>query len=591
MTKSKTSSILAAECGSTATTVALIESIDDHYRLVATGQAPSSYGSPWHDITVGLQEAVRQIEAVTQRTLLAPGGWPVTPRQPNQTGVDAFVAVSSAGPPLAVALAGLMHNISLTSARRATATAYTHITTELALDSESSNRRKSVEAQIQALQSDPPDVIFLAGGTDGGAQRPVIEMANAVLMALHVLSPDKPDVLFAGNQATQDQVVEILGEPANLKTVNNVRPTLESENLIPAQLELETLYRQRKMFQVPGFDKLRQWTRFPPVPAGRSFEQAITYLGQQNHLNVLGANIGSGATMVSAWTPVYQGTTILSDAGVGHSVARLLKTAPLKQFRRWLPFDIEATVLHGHLLNKSLHPGTIPTTYEELMIEYALAREALRLTVARSRTGWPPHPATGQPDLPWNMLVGAGQTLTRAPSPHYAAMILLDAVEPWGVTTLALDHHHLLNKLGVVAAVDPVAAVEVTEDDFLLNLGTLIAPLGHGVVGQTALNLKIDTANGLSQELDVPYGALQVVPLPPGHTATVEMRPARYLDIGVGQPGRSVVAEVEGGILGLIIDARGRPLRLPRNHQQRQERLSWWEQRLAGQVDSPREVV
>lgn len=582
MPESKINSILAAECGSSTTTVALIELVDGHYRLAGTGQAPSTYDAPWNDITVGLQNATRQLEETTKRTLLAPGGWPITPQQVNKQGVDAFVVVSSAGPPLAVALAGLMNNISLTSARRAAATTYTHITTKLALDNEATNRRSSVEAQIQALQTDPPDVILLAGGTDGGAERPVIEMANAVLMALQVLpQANKPDVLFAGNKNTRDQIVDMIGETAKFKAIDNLRPTLEAENLSPTQIELENLYVQRKMRELPGFDKLRQWSNYAPLPASRSFEKAITYLGQHNRLNILGASIGSGATMVSAQAGSYQGSTIRSDAGVGHSLASLVKTVPVRQFHRWLPFDIPLEELHNHLLNKALHPTTIPPTLEELMIEYAIAREALRVTMAQARTGWPLQPSTGQSDIRWNMVIGAGRTLTHALHRHHAAMIMLDALEPWGVTFLALDQHHLLNMLGAIAVAQPIAAVELTSRNFLLNLGTVVAPTGYSPRGQTALSLKIEFANGDIHEMDIPFGEMQAVDLPPGQKASLEIRPARHLDIGVGQPGRSAVAEVEGGVLGIIIDARGRPLRLPRNDEQRQQQLVQWANSLA----------
>jgi uncharacterized protein (TIGR01319 family) len=584
MFETKIDSILAAECGSTTTTAALIELVDGHYQLAATGQATSTYSAPWNDITVGLQNATRHIEKTTGRTLLSPGGWPIVPQQPNNQGVDAFVVVSSAGPPLNVALAGLMNNISLTSARRAATTTYTHITTKLALDNDAANRRSSFEEQIQAIQTDPPDVILLAGGTDGGAERPVIEMANAVLMTLQVLShADKPEFLFAGNKAAQDQVIEIIGEAANVKPVDNVRPTLEDENLSPTQIELENLYVQQKMQHLSGFDKLSQWSNYPPIPASRSFEKSIAYLGRQNHLNVLGAGIGSGATMVSAQAGDYQRSTIRSDAGVGHSLASLVKTIPVRQFHRWLPFDMPLEDLHNQLLNKALHPTSIPTTLEDLMIEYAVAREALRVTMAQARTGWPQHPITGQSDIRWNMVIGAGQTLTHALHRHHAAMIMLDALEPWGVTTLALDHNHLLNKLGAIAVVQPVAAVEITTRNFLLNLGTVVAPTGYGSDGQTALGVKIEFADGAVQELDIPFGEIQVIDLPPDQKATLEIRPARHLDIGIGQPGRSAVAEVEGGVLGIIIDARGRPLRLPRNDEQRQAKLRQWINSMAGE--------
>jgi hypothetical protein len=217
------------------------------------------------------------------------------------------------------------------------------------------------------------------------------------------------------------------------------------------------------------------------------------------------------------------------------------------------------------------------------MIEYAIAREALRVTMAQARTGWPPEPSTGRPDIRWNMVIGAGSTLTHALHRHHAAMILLDALEPWGVTTLLLDQHHLFNMLGAIAAAQPVAAVEVITPDLLLNLGTVVAPTGYGTGGKTALSLKIDAANGDTHEMDIPFGNLQVIDLPPGQKATLEIRPARHLDIGVGQPGRSAVAEVEGGVLGLIIDARGRPLRLPGNKEQRQAKLIQWADSLAGQ--------
>lgn len=584
MSESKINSILAAECGSTTTTAALIELVDGHYRLAATGQASSTHGAPWNDITTGLQNATRQIEQTTGRTLLAPGGWPITPQQVNKQGVDAFVVISSAGPPLAVALAGLMNNISLTSARRAATTTYTHITTKLALENEVANRRSSVEAQIQAIQNDPPDVILLAGGTDGGAERPVIEMANAVLMALQILPrTNTPDVLFAGNKDTRDQIVEILGKAATLKTIDNVRPTLDDENLPPTQIELENLYVQRKMQHLPGFDKLKQWSNFPPLPASRSFEKVITYLGQHNHMNVLGASIGSGAAMVAAQAGGYHGSTIRSDVGVGHSLASLVKTVPIRQFQRWLPFDMPSDDLRNHLLNKALYPNSIPTTPEDLMIEYAIAREALRVTMAQARTGWPLQPSTGRPDIRWNLVIGAGRTLTHALHRHHAAMIMLDALEPWGVTTLALDQHHLLNMLGAIATAQPVAAVEVITPDLLLNLGTVVAPTGYGTSGRTALSLKIEFANGNIQEKDIPFGDIQMIDLPPGQKATLEIRPARHLDIGVGQPGRSAVAEVEGGVLGLIIDTRGRPLRLPGNNEQRQTKLIQWADSLAGQ--------
>jgi hypothetical protein len=202
------------------------------------------------------------------------------------------------------------------------------------------------------------------------------------------------------------------------------------------------------------------------------------------------------------------------------------------------------------------------------MIEQAVAREILRTILDQAQ------PAV--PETQWNLLIGAGRVLTGAPHAAHAVMILLDGIEPWGVTSLTLDRSGLVNLLGAIASIDPVAAVNVTFQDAFLNLGTVIAPVGHGRFGKTALRLKVSHSEAEVIEKEIPYGSIEMIPLAPGKKATVEMRPARHFDVGLGQPGRGAVAEVEGGALGIIIDARGRPLKLPNDDDVRRERLQQW---------------
>jgi len=591
MAESNINSILAIDCGSATTTVVLIEQVSGQYRLVATGQAPSTYNSPWQDITVGMLEAIREIEKAAGRTLFNSGGWPLMPQNTNRQGIDALIVVSSAGPPLPVVLAGLMKNVTLASARRAAATTYAYVVNELSLDIDQNpsanasllssgaprNGRLSPEAQMQLIQEGQPEAIILVGGIDGGAERPVIEMARIISMALRVpTNVEKPTILYAGNSEARAQVAEILGPVTTLRAVDNVRPALEVENLAAIQMELENLYVQRKMSQLPGFQKFGNWSQYPVLPASKSFEKVIAYLGRHNNLNVIGANIGSGATVMSVQTQRYQGSVIRSDAGLGHSLAVLLRIVPIEKFHRWLPFELAPGELYNRLLNKSLHPTSLPETEEDLLIEHAVAREALRLAMEQIRVSWSFQPLAGMDHIQWNLMIGAGRTLTRAPQPGYAALMMLDGIEPWGVTSLALDSAGVANMLGSIAAIQPMAAVEVAARDAFLNLGTVIAPTGHGQPGKLALKFKINYANGDSLETEVAYGSMQLIALPPGEKATLEIRPARHFDIGLGQPGRGALAEVEGGILGIIIDARGRPLRLPKDETQRQAQIRQW---------------
>ena len=52
-------------------------------------------------------------------------------------------------------------------------------------------------------------------------------------------------------------------------------------------------------------------------------------------------------------------------------------------------------------------------------------------------------------------------------------------------------------------------------------------------------------------------------------------RPARGVDVGAGA-GKELQATVEGGVVGLILDGRGRPLVLPKEGAQRREALGRW---------------
>src|SRR5689334_5158188 len=108
-------SVLVADCGSNTTRVVLVEVVDQAYRFIARGEAPSTLEEPYNDVTVGVLNAIASIEHSTGRQLLL-GGRLLVPQQEDGTGVDAFVACSSAAEPLRVVVAGLVRNISADSA-------------------------------------------------------------------------------------------------------------------------------------------------------------------------------------------------------------------------------------------------------------------------------------------------------------------------------------------------------------------------------------------------------------------------------------------------------------------------------------------
>jgi hypothetical protein len=176
----------------------------------------------------------------------------------------------------------------------------------------------------------------------------------------------------------------------------------------------------------------------------------------------------------------------------------------------------------------------------------------------------------------FHLIVGGGGVLSNVPSYGQAALILLDAVQPVGVFSLALDKARMIASLGAVAAVNPLAASQVAAHDALLNLGTVVAPVGSAREGEPALSFKIEYEDRRSLEVEVAHGSLEVIPLPAGQVANLELRPTRHFDVGLGVKGQAATTQVQGGILGIIIDARGRPLPTAADPEQQREKMQRW---------------
>jgi hypothetical protein len=133
----------------------------------------------------------------------------------------------------------------------------------------------------------------------------------------------------------------------------------------------------------------------------------------------------------------------------------------------------------------------------------------------------------------------------------------------------------MMPHLGVLSSVHPTAALEIFEKDCLVRIGTCIAPRGTVTEGTDAFKLKGTMPDGSRVEKSLKFGEMDRVSVEEGKTASIEIEPAKELDIGAG-PGNKLTVEVEGGVVGIILDARGRPLTLPQDDKERRRRLLQW---------------
>lgn len=576
--KQRIGSILLADCGTVMTKAVLLEQVAGQYRFVAQGEAPTTVEYPWSDVAAGICHAVEQISEVTGRRFFDRSGNLISPELAGGQGVDVFAATVSAGQPLQVVLGGLVRDLSVASAERAAAGTYSLVKAILASDGREGGL--SDEQHVRAIFDAAPDVICIAGGIEGGATTPVLELVETVTTACSLLDPDlRPRLLYAGNSRLRRQVANIVGEWAELRVADNVRPTLKEENLLSAQAELDALYMQDGVGRLPGMDTVSDWSRASLTSTARAFSRLVQYLWHLGDPSkgVLGVDVGGASTTVAA---VFDGRpflTIRGDLGTTFGGEQLLQKRGAETITRWLPEPMSSDEARGLLINKEMRPTSIQQETRELWLEQALAREAIRTTMEVARPGWKPGAAQPYPHLLplCDTIVVSGGVLAHAPRPGQVALTVLDGLEPIGVSTLVLDAYGLAPALGSVAAVKPLAAVEALDSGCLVNLATVITPVGHAHRGDLILKMRVTYDDGSTFTVEVQYGDLEVLPLLPGQQAVLELRPLRHFDVGLGGPGKAGKRRVSGGLAGLIIDARGRPLRLSKDPKQHQQMRQW----------------
>lgn len=585
-------SILATDCGSTTTKAILIEKRGDEYRLIVRGEAPTTVESPVEDVTRGVVNAISEVEELSGRKILHDGE--IIKPQKDDDGVDIYISTSSAGGGLQMMVAGVVRSMTAESAERAALGAGA-----IVMDVIASNDKRLPHEKIERIRQLRPDMVLLSGGIDGGNSSHVVELAEIIAAAEPKprlgVSYELP-IIYAGNKDAQNLIQE-RSEGMALEIVDNIRPVLERENLMPARLKIQEQFLEHVMAHAPGYKELMDWTDAPIMPTPGAVGSIIQTIAEQQGIQIVGVDIGGATTDIFS---VFKddkkesifNRTVSANLGMSYSVSNVLMEAGLDNVLRWMPFDVDESNLRNRIKNKMIRPTSIPHALESLIIEQALAREALRLAFdqhkslavglkgvqqqrtiseafSQAQTG-----ATLVDMLGLDLIVGSGGVLSHAPRRKQAAMMLIDAFQPEGITHLAVDSIFMMPQLGVLAEVNPQAATQVFERDCLIHLGTCIAPVGTTSYGKSCVRIQADTPSGKIDE-KIKFGQMRLYPLGVGETAHVVLSPERRFELGKGK-GSFVEADVEGGIVGLIVDTRGRPLEFSKDTEDQVERLTEW---------------
>lgn len=570
-------SVLAIEIGTISTRVILFDVVEGRYRFLGQGSVPTTAGAPMNDVSVGVKEALDQLNDITGRVLFNPEGQLVIPSQPNGTGVDACVATVSVGPPLKVVAIGLLEDVSTESARNLASTTYAQVVETMSL-----NDGRQTVARLDSLLQHRPDLIIVAGGMEGGAGGSVVNLLEAVGLACYLVPKEqRPEVLYAGNSTLVKEVQSSLGSLANLHIAPNVRQSYDSEQLTPSQPALAQVFRQVRARQMRGIQEVDQWTGNHLLPAATAFGRTIRYISKEyahTKKGVLGIDIGASATTVAAG---FSGDLVLSihpGLGLGEHLPDILKLSSLDEIMRWVLVDVSSSSLRDYIFNKAIYPTSLPTSVEDLSIEQALACQAIQLAVRQAGKAFPANlPGSFPGLLPWfEPIIASGSVLSKAPSRLQSLMTILNGLQPTGVTTIALDRNNLAPSLGASASVSPLLTIQSLDSNNFVNLCTVISLAGKAAPGTPILRVRMTTEDGRESEQEIRLGYIEALNLPAGQAGTLHLTPLHRFDVGMGGQGRGGTVKVIGGVLGVIIDARGRPLRLPAEPTRRRDLLNKW---------------
>ena len=564
-------SIIVADCGKALTRASLVEIVEGVCRFVAQGTSPSTIEAPYDDVGAGLRSAIGALEEATMRRFVDRNRLTM-PQEDTGDGVDAFLATVSVAPPLRVAMltsgGGTMVDALLTIARRAPVTVLPTLTVDPGASLDDATR--TTVATLKRLR---PDLLLIVAPTDSERALPrLLGLASEIVGATAGNEDGTgPAILAIADQRGQDAATAAFGRgyEFGFLPINNSDPATIA---LTVEAELLDLGNRRAAATLTGFEAVEGMSVAPPLARARAIDLVNRFMALQFGCEVLTVDLDEGFTC--CWARGGEGRALSEPAlDLALGAANLLTALPLGEVLRWLPFSMSEAGLREWVLNRAVRPFSVPISRKDRLIEAALVRELLQIGGAEIG-------GAGKNALTPDLLV-AGSFFARWPDPFDTFMALIEGLNPQpatGVVQVAIDREALLPLIGTLGAIEPDRAAELFEHDGLFDLGACVVagcPVGEEVKGELTYQ------DGSSRKFAVAGGSLLRLPLAGGErAASLVFASGGRIAIGRNGLGRGASFEGDlaphGGPVGLVIDARERPIALPRNEQERIERLAAW---------------
>lgn len=421
----------------------------------------------WEDVNIGVNKVLNEIKN----------------QGVNIDNVDYKLACSSAAGGLGMVAIGLVPDLTAEAAKRATLGAGAKITKVYCYE--------LADAELQEIVDYSPDVILLAGGTDGG-NKDIIKYNAKKLAGLKIKAP----IVVAGNKVVASEVEEILkAADKEVYVTENVMPRLEQLNIEPARETIRQVFLNNIIY-AKGLSKVQKFFGKVIMPTPSAVMKAASLiangtdteegLGELMLVDIGGATTdidsvasgkptGAGVTLRGLEEP-YVKRTVEGDLGMRYSASSVLEAAGTKKLLSSISSEITEEELISYIDKIKKDVKYVPTNKAERDIDKAIAKVATKIAVTRHvgriQKVYGPFGASyvqyGKDLTDLKVVIGTGGVLVHSHEPKeileqtiydFAFPEVLAPKEP----VFMLDSEYVLASIGLLAEVEPDKALKLAK--------------------------------------------------------------------------------------------------------------------------------
>lgn len=442
---------LLIDIGSTFTKATAVDI--DREEVLATAKSPTTVK---HDVTLGLKKALAEIE----QQIGSVEGKPIT-------------ACSSAAGGLRIVSIGLVPELSLEAAKRAALGAGAKVVGHY--------HHELTRREMKEMEAISPDLILLAGGTDGGNEGTIVH--NAGMLARSTMAAP---IVVAGNKCAFDAIEDVFeGSGKTVRFVENVMPEVGKLEVQACREAIRAVFMEN-IVKAKGLNRAAELasTIIMPTPAAVLNAAVLLATGAQDEkglgelvvVDVGGAttdvySIGKGTptragVMLKGLPEPFAKRTVEGDLGVRHNIDTLCEICTDKGIL------LDEGVISAFHADAERLPGD----EKERLVDAQLARTAVETSfdrhVGKLEIFYGPQGETliqvGKDLSNVNTVIGTGGPIIHSSSPRDVLSAVLggpgdtNPLKPHSAN-FYLDADYIMYAVGLLAKTHPVAALRIAK--------------------------------------------------------------------------------------------------------------------------------